>query len=456
MQDNEEIKLNTEEGETVNENLPAAETEKAETETVETVTETTESSETVETAEVTENTQTVETAEGKEKKKRDKAAEAEEALKSFEDRTVEPPKKKKFGWLSYVFLVAVIGFSLWLIFSNILGDMGDMDEDGPQSIGAVIRGASWQFALVALAVFIVILTCNWFKYVVVMKTTTGKCRLGTSLKAQLLGRFYDNVTPFAVGGQPMQIYYLHKKGISGGTSSAIVLIKYFTDMFCGCFISLIFMACNTAVLNGIDETYKIIIMVCGWIGVAANLFMPIMIILFVIFPKFSRKLATFVINIGYKLKIVKDKEKKLQNALKVVEDFRAAVKIMSKTPLNFFALIMLCVTESLFRYSLPFWIMKMYKPDISFEHLIPVMALNIYASQAVALIPTPGNSGAIEFSSLSAFTAVLSTGPVLSWSVFTWRLCMYYFYIVVGLGFTIFDFTRKIVRNKKQKKESAL
>lgn len=444
MNNDEEVKLNTEEGGLTYDS--SADTEN--TEEVETNPE--ETSETVQTESGEEQSE-----QSKTKKKRDKAAEAEAALKNFEGRTVEPPKKKKYGWLGYVLLAAVIALGLWLVFSNILGDMGDMDDEGPQSIGAVIRGTSWQFALVALAVFLGILIFNWLKYVVIMKTTTGKYSLRTALKVQLLGKFYDNVTPFAVGGQPMQIYYLHKKGYSGGTSSAIILIKYFTEMFCLGLVCLLFMACNTSVLNGMkDETVKIIIIVMAWIGLIANLFMPTMIILFAALPKFATKLAALVINIGYKLKIVKDKEKKLNGALKVVNDFRASVKIMSQKPLNFALLILLCLAGNLLMYSLPFWIMKMYKPDIGFEFLVTVTALNIYASQSVAIIPTPGNSGAIEFSSTSAFS-ILVSGALLSWSVFTWRLCTFYVYLVVGLGFTIFDLIRKIVRNRKQKKESA-
>ena len=62
---------------------------------------------------------------------------------------------------------------------------------------------------------------------------TGKCHFRAGMKVAFIGKFYDNVTPFATGGQPMQIYYLNKKGLTGGTSSAVIMIKYFAWMFCG-------------------------------------------------------------------------------------------------------------------------------------------------------------------------------------------------------------------------------
>jgi len=41
-----------------------------------------------------------------------KKASAEEALKNFEGRTIEAPKKKKFGWLGYAFVLVAIGLGI--------------------------------------------------------------------------------------------------------------------------------------------------------------------------------------------------------------------------------------------------------------------------------------------------------------------------------------------------------
>ena len=376
---------------------------------------------------------------------------ASEELEAFEGRTIEAPKKSKYGWLGYVLLAIAVGLGIWAMF-GIAQDLGET-----QSLSSIIKGGSWKFALILLAVILVILSFDWLKYCVVMKTTTGKFNPRTSLKVQLLGKFYDNVTPFAVGGQPMQIYYLHKKGFSGGVSSAVILIKYFTQMFCMCTISLLFLAFNTGALNlidssGLDAGWRISLLVGAWIGITANMSMPVMVLLFVLLPKFARKLASFVVTIGYKLKIVKDKEKALANAEKTVNEFRTSFKIMSKKPLNFIVLILLCVVEALLRFALPYFVMKMFSVPFEndgLEAILSVIALNVYATQSVAIIPTPGNSGAIESTGTMAFSAFI-TGSILSWSVFVWRLSVYYIYIIVGLGIMIFDFIRKLVRSKKQ------
>ena len=378
-----------------------------------------------------------------------KKASAEEALKNFEGRTIEAPKKKKFGWLGYAFLLVAIGLGIYLMF-NIVNDMGEA-----KTLGEVLAGADWVFAVISLAVLLTIIVCECMKYVIVMRTTMGRFNLRASIKVAFLGKLYDNVTPFAAGGQPMQIYYLHKKGYSGGISSAVILIRYFAQMFCWTIVSLLLMACNTSVLQRLgDSAWETVIMVSAWFGLVVNMLLPLMIVLFAILPKFAHALVNFVITVGYKIKIVKDKEKAMENAQKVVSDFRAGFRIMAHKPLNLLLLIVFNLVEVLFSFAFPYFVLRTFSalPEGSgFAVMISVMALNVYSAQSVTVIPTPGNSGAMEVVVTKSFAAVASAA-VLSWSVLVWRFAVYYIYIIIGIGLTVFEFIRKIVRANRKKK----
>lgn len=378
----------------------------------------------------------------------DDEAEIDEALKSLDAKTIAPPKKRKFGWVGYVFLGVVIALGIWSIFKIT----ADIDGDA-KSLGTALAGGNWLFGLIAFGVLLLILFSEWMKYSIIMKTTTGKFNLRSSLKVGLLGKFYDNVTPFAVGGQPMQIYYLHKKGYSGGVSSAVILIKYFAQMFCYTLVSLLFMACNTGVLDRIDYTLRIVIIVGAWIGLVVNMFLPLMIVLFAVVPKFARGLASFVVGLGAKIKIVKNKEATMAKAEKVVSDFRAGFRIMSRKPLNLIGLIFFCLLEVLLTFSLPYFVMRGYSAlpaDGGFELYLTVVALNIYCTQAVAIVPTPGSSGVIDAALAGAYLAIAVTS--LSWALFTWRFAIYYIYILIGMGLVIFELIRKIYRARKFRK----
>lgn len=384
----------------------------------------------------------------------DKAeAEIDEALKSLEGTPVEAPKKKKHAWVGYVLLVGVICLSVWAMLEIVRTN----DPNDFQSFGEVIAASDWRFALITLAVLIVIVVCICAEYIVVIKATTGKTRIRTGIKVALLGKFYDNVTPFGTGGQPMQIYYLHKKGLSGGASSAVVLTKYFVWMICWLFVSLVLMACNTHILSGLDDATRVLLLVLGWVGMGINVLLPLSILLFAVVPKFANKLASLVVGLGHKLKIVKDKEKTLGKAAKVVSDFRTTFKIISRRPLLFITLIILCIVEVFLNFSLPYFLMRTFSGITSagaatdFSTLIAVTAINIYVTFGVSLIPTPGNTGAMEGMGALAFSMFV-TGAVQFWSMFGWRFATYYIYILIGLCLTVYEIIRKIYRARKNKK----
>ena len=373
-----------------------------------------------------------------------------DALKTLEGTPVEKPKKKKYAWVGYVLLVAVICLSVWMMMEIVMHDTDEFT-----SFGDVLAASDWRFALITIAVLLVTLGCIGAEYIVIIKATTGKVRLRMGMKVAFLGKFYDSVTPFSTGGQPMQIYYLNKKGLSGGTSSAVVLTKYFVWMLCWLLVSLLLMACNTAVLDGLDNTTRILLLTLGWVGLGINMLLPLMIFLFAVVPKFANKLASLIVGAGCKIKIVKDKEKTLAKANKIVSDFRSTFKIISRRPLLFIVLVVLSITEIFLNYTLPYFMMRTFSgitsTDIS--TLIAVTALNTYVTFGVALIPTPGNTGATEGISALAFSMFV-TGTVQFWSMFTWRFSVYYIYIVIGLCLTVYEFIRKIYRANKAKKNA--
>lgn len=385
------------------------------------------------------------------KGKKSRKDKAEDAFKNFEGRTVEPPKKRKYGWVGTVLLLVVIGFSIWMMLEIVMSS-----GDEAKSLGEIISGSDWKFALITFAVIIVIIACICLEYCMVLKATTGRFKFRMGIKVAFLGKFYDNITPFATGGQPMQIYYLHKKGLSGGVSSAVIFIKYFVWMISWLVVSLLLMACNTGVIGRIENSaWRTVISVCGWIGLGINMLLPLMVLLFVAVPKLANKLASLVVGAGAKIKIVKDKQKTLEKADKVVNDFRSSFIIMSHHPVLFVALIILCVAEVSLTFALPYFIMRMFSgitsPDVS--TLFYVTALNVYVIMAVSVIPTPGNTGAMEGLGALAFSA-FCTGSVQFWSMLGWRFAVYYVFIVIGLGITVFDFIRRLVRQVRAKREN--
>lgn len=374
-----------------------------------------------------------------------RAEKYESALENFKSKQVPATQpKKKTRWISLVVLLASIAIGVVLVV-GMSSEMGDSQKGFVDTFSVV----SAQNALFTIAALAAILLLDVGKFLVIINATTKKFRPSVSAKVSLWGRYYDNITPSASGGQPAQIIYLHGKGFSAGLATAVVFIKYFVNTLVWVAVGGIAMATNTSVLQNVSNGN--LLKIAGWVGWTINMLLPLAILSFVLTPKLATKLARGLINLGYKMKIIKDREKMLQKALNAVQDFRSSFIIISKRPLHLALLILICAAEIFLSFGFPYFIIRMFNgysvEQLNFATFYSVMGLNAYANFGASLIPTPGGSGAIEGLLTVAFSGM--AGDTLMWVTFTYRFAVFYIYILIGLGITIFNFVRGVVRARK-------
>lgn len=359
-----------------------------------------------------------------------------------------PQKSSKKILLNILLLVVVCAIGIWFIFkfSSDFSESGDM-----KSFSQAFSEMNVWFFILSLVMLGLYILSDGLKYYVIAKTATGKAKLKTSCKTALLGKFYDNITPSSTGGQPMQIYYLCKKGYKVGEATAIAITRFFVQMFAWAFVGAVLMIVGFPALRYItNETMKNTLIVMGWIGFALVLSLPLFTVCFILFPKLTTKIVGFFIKLGHKMHIVKDQEATMNKAVKGVNDFEAAVKIMCQKPLNFFILIVLSLLEPLITIALPYIILLAFSGEsFSFAMLFDVMTLYIYAHNSAAVIFTPGNGGAFELTLSAALSGV--SANVSTWVIFVFRFLTFYSYIIIGIVLLTYELIRNIVRTQRAK-----
>lgn len=411
-----------------------------------------------------------------------KAANVDKALESFNKTTVEQPKKKS-NWVMLVVLPVVIALGLYCMI-QLVGEINQAED--AWSFKDLISNVSVKYLIIALAVILCIMILESLKYFIVTHAVTNKLKPLDSIKVAFVGKYYDDITPFSAGGQPMQIVYLYRKGHSAGTASAIILIKYFVQMMCWVTICFFLMVLNRDVLDanfgeplslwGLHIPVKEFLKIAGWIGWCVNALLPLSIVFFAIFPKFTNRVLEFFINIiinvswraanrkesktgksqlRRKVKLIRRKRKWIDSANSAVKDFRSSFVVMSRKPLHFVSLLVSCICEQLLTWAIPFFVLIAFAKEQTptWEMALMIMTLNVYSAMSVTVVPTPGNSGPMEIvmgvAIASALPKVVAAASI--WVLVGWRMSTYYIYILVGMGITIFEFVRKLVRNKRQK-----
>lgn len=409
----------------------------------------------------------------------------DQTLENFGKTVVEPPKRKS-GWVSLVVLPLVIALGLYCMI-QLVGEINEAEE--AWSFKDLLDNINVKYLVLTLFLIVAVMLLESVKYLIVTHAVTGKLKLADSIKVAFVGKYYDAITPFSAGGQPMQIYYLHKKGHSAGTSSAIILIRYFIQMMCWVTICFFLMVLNRGVLDtnfgeplalwGLNVPVKEFLVIAGWIGWCVNAILPLSIVFFAIFPKFTNRVLEFFINLVIdfswrsanrkerktgksqfqrKVKLVRRKRKWIDSANNAVKDFRSSFIVMAHRPLHFIFLLLFCIVELLLTWAFPFFVLIAFAKEQapSLDLALMIMTLNVYATMSVTVVPTPGNSGPMEIVMGVAIAGALPklVAAASIWVLVGWRMSTYYIYILVGMGITVFEFIRNIVRNKRQKRLS--
>ena len=301
-------------------------------------------------------------------------------------------------------------------------------------------------------VVLIIFFTDGLKYSVASKITVGKLAYRFNIGVGIMGRFYDNITPFSTGGQPYQVYQYYKRGYPPSVATAIPIVKYVFQLITKIVVCLILYIVNHDVLDMLPQAQATAVASLTYIGLIFASFGPVTMILFSIFPNTINKIVRFVLKIGYKLKIVKDYDKKAEEVLEFLTSYSQAFKKVAGNFKAVIAMFMVSVIDFLLVMSVPFFvIIALGKTNPSMDLFLDMITLNAYSLFAASLVPTPGNSGAIEGVASMAFAPMQMAEGALFWVVFIWRIFTYYIYIVIGLIKTFAGFIKNSINKRKIK-----
>jgi len=279
----------------------------------------------------------------------------------------------------------------------------------------------WELLLPALLCFALAIAAGTAKLVLIMNRTTGRSSWGVALRTVLVGRYYDNITPGAVGGQPFQIYYLTKNGYSAAESAAIPLAAFMSMQLAFILLAIVmFLGFGGMILS---ETIR----VTAWIGLLFYAFFPIVILLSVIFPKAIAAATEWVFSLLHRMKLVKDKDAAVASARGHISEYSNCIRSLLKRKRLCVQILFLSLVYQLAMHMIPFFVLLAFGGELNWlSCLATAMAIN----SSISFIPTPGNAGAAEGSFYLVFSQ-LTSGSVF-WAMLIWRFFNYYAWIVLG------------------------
>lgn len=284
---------------------------------------------------------------------------------------------------NFIIFIALIVLTFYII-------LKDQDISG---IIKVIVDSKKEFLLIAVLAMSIYVICEAINIGRTLKVLNEKSNFFKNIKYALIGFFFSAITPAASGGQPMQIYYMHKENISVANSTLALLINLSCMQVVTISIAFVSLIFNYKYLNG-----GLIWLFA--IGVTLNLSALMLLLICIFTKKISKGLINIVIKIlkFFKVKNVEEKENKFKNELIKYQDSAEYIK---KNKLVILKNLITTYIQYILFYSVSYWV---YCAFGLLEHnILEIITMQSILYATVSGIPSPGAVGVTEGGFMAIF-----------------------------------------------------
>lgn len=324
-------------------------------------------------------------------------------------------KNKKIKYIFNFLLIAIV-LAIVLYFSL---------KDNYQEIISTIFKMNYLWILVAILFLIIYRLCTSLGHYYIIKANNGKVSYLKCFQINLMILFFHGVTPFAGGGQPMEIYFLHKEGISVTKATNITLQNFIVYQ-----IALILTGLFALIYNRIfnvfpnDNLIKYLVV----LGFLINTL--VLVVTFIL--SFGKKTNKFIIEKGIhfltKIKIIKDEQKVQDKCQKYLQSFHDNAMELKKNKKIVAFTVLINILGLITLYSMPYPILRGMNVNINILKVVTAIA---YVMIIGSFVPIPGGTGGIEYSFIFFFQYLIS-GSILHAAMLVWRLISYYLGMIFG------------------------
>ena len=262
-----------------------------------------------------------------------------------------------------------------------------------------------------------------------------KISLIEAIKHNLIAQFFNGITPFSTGGQPMEVYMIteHDIPLSRATNQTVQSFIFYQ-------IALVICGILAVLYNSIFHVFpktkllKHLVL----LGFSINIAVAIVLILVSYSKIVTQKIGNLIIKISQKLKM-KVSEEKIQ---KTLTEYYEGFQELKKRKGLFVIGIFLNIISLLSLYMVPLLILYSMK-DFNSINILETITASAYVYVVGAFVPIPGASGGIEYGFTQFFGNFISAEK-LSATLILWRFITYFVGIIVGAVF--FNIEKKEIK----------
>lgn len=289
-----------------------------------------------------------------------------------------------------------------------------------------LKTMDYKFIVIAILVFLLSIVAKAYA---IYKTVNDKKKftLLESVKHNLIVQFFNGITPFSSGGQPMEIYMLTEHDIPTTKATNIIIQNFVFYQIALVLYGIIAVGYNSIfhIFPKIPVLQKLVL-----IGFIINVLVALALFIITFSKKLTRTFTVLIINILTKIHLVKDKELTLEKWRIKLDEFHDSAKKLRKRRKLFIDGVLLNFVSLTLLYSVPIFVIYALH-DYTSINIFETITSSAYVLIVGAFVPIPGASGGIEYSFMQFFGNFLSKN-ITSTTLLIWRFITYYLGMIIG------------------------
>lgn len=329
---------------------------------------------------------------------------------------------------NFIIFIALIIVTFYII----------LKDQNVTEIFDILSGVNKGYIAIAILCMCFYIVCEAINIGRTLKALNEKSTFFKNVKYALIGFFFSSITPAASGGQPMQIYYMHKDKISVANSTLTLLINLSCVQIVTISVALASFCFNYHSLNGTMIAFFIM-------GITLNLSALSLLIISIFSKRMTKALISITLKI-LKFFRVKDIEKKQLRFEEELGKYQGSASYIKENKLLILKTLITTYLQFIAFYSISYWVYCSL--GLSEHNILKMITMQSVLYATVSGIPSPGAVGVSEGGFLGIFQGMFPE-TMLNGAMLLNRGVSFYLFVLISLIVVLVN----TMREKKQELE---
>lgn len=332
-------------------------------------------------------------------------------------------KKKKRFIQNFILFIILIGITFAIVFK---------DQD-INSILEILSKVNKRYILIACISILGYIICEALNVKRNLKALEENVSIIKCIKYTMINIFFSGITPSSTGGQPMEVYYMHKDGVKISNGTLCVLVQS-----CSFQIITLSFAIISIFFNMKYMTISL------WVLFGIGFILNSIILLIYLIAIFSKRLSDFAIKLIVKImkklriKNIEEREEKLKKGLESYQDSSKYIKNNKNVVLK---TLITTAFQIFFLYGVTYFVCQSF--GMLEYNIFKIVSMQAIVYTSTSGIPLPGAVGISESNFIIMFKNIFSQDIATSAMLLSRGVSFYLIVIISGVIVIVNEISRK-------------